>query len=75
MRRFEFREDTTGSRKLIKNTLNEKYKSRNDFLWRHHHNKRLEQLYSFELLKENSCASRKFSPDFNGKETPEEKKQ
>ena len=30
MNRSEFREDTTGAKKLIKKTWNEKYKSRND---------------------------------------------
>ena len=34
---------------------------------------RLEELYNSELLKENPCIPRKFLPNYNGKETPEEK--
>ena len=60
MNRSEFREDTTGAKKLIKKTWNGKYK-------------RLEELYNSELLKGNPCIPRKFLPNYNGKETPEEK--
>ena len=73
MNRSEFREDITGAKKLIEKSWNEKYKSRNDVFWRYHCNKRLEELYNSELLKENSCIPRKFLPNYNGKETPEEK--
>ena len=71
--RSEFREDIAGAKKLIEKTWNEKYKSRNDLFWRYHRNKRLEELYNSELLKENPCIPRKFLPNYNGKETPEEK--
>ena len=53
---------------MIEKTWNEKYKSRNDLFWRHHLNKRLEELYNAELLKENPCIPRKFLPNYNGKE-------
>ena len=53
---------------MIEKTWNEKYKSRNDLFWRHHPNKRLEELYNAELLKENPCIPRKFLPNYNGKE-------
>ena len=55
MNRSELREDITGAKKLIEKTWNEKYKSRNNLFWRHHRNKRLEELYNSELLKENLC--------------------
>ena len=74
MNRSKFREVyIAGSKKLIEKTWNEKYKSRNDLFWRHHRNKRLEELYSSKLLKENPSIPRKFLPNYNGKETPEEK--
>ena len=66
----EFRENITGAKKSIEKTWNEKYKSRNDLF----RNKRLEELYNYELLKENPCIPRKFLPDYNGKETLVEKK-
>ena len=53
---------------MIEKTWNEKYKSRNDLFWRHHLNKKLEELYNAELLKENPCIPRKFLPNYNGKE-------
>ena len=68
-----FREDITGAKKLIEKTCNERYKSKNDLFWRHHRNKRLDELYNSELLKENPCILRKFLPNYNGKETPGEK--
>ena len=68
MNRSKFREDIAGAKKLIEKTWNEKYKSRNDLFWRHHPNKRLEELYNAELLKENPCIPRKFLPNYNGKE-------
>ena len=73
MNRSEFRKDTTGAKNSIEKTWNEKCKSRNDLFWRHHGNKRLEELCNFELLKENPCIPRKFLPNYNSKETPEEK--
>ena len=73
MNRSEFREDTAGVKKLIEKTSNEKYKSRKDLFWRHHRNKRLEELYNSELLKENPSIPQKFLPNYKGKETPEEK--
>ena len=60
MKRPEFREDRNGAKKLIEKTWNEKYKSRNNLFWRHHHNERMEELYNSELLKENLCIPRKF---------------
>ena len=70
MNRSEFREDITGAKNSIEKTCNEKNKSRNDLFWRHHHNKRLEELYNSEPLKENPCISRKFLPNYNDKEIP-----
>ena len=58
---------------MIEKTWNEKYKSRNDLIWRHHRNTKLEELYNSELLKENPCIPQKFLPNYNGNETPEEK--
>ena len=57
----------------MEKTWNEKYKSRNA-IKDNKCNKRLEELYKSELLKENPCIPRKFLPNYNGKETPEEKK-
>ena len=48
MNRSEFRKDITGAKKLIEKTWNEKYKSRYDLFWRHHRNKKLEELYKFK---------------------------
>ena len=42
--RSEFKEDITDAKTLIEKTWTEKYKSRNDLFWRHHRNKRLEEL-------------------------------
>ena len=47
MNRSEFREDVSCAKTSIEKTWNEKYKSRNDLFWRHHRNKRLEELYNF----------------------------
>ena len=71
--RSVFREDITGAKKSIEKTWNERYKIRNDLFRRHHRNKRFEELYNSELSKENPCIPRKFLPNYNGKETPEEK--
>ena len=72
--RSEFREDITGAKKSWnEKTWNIKYKSRNDSFWRCHRNERLEELYNSELLKENPCIPRNFLPNYNDKETPEEK--
>ena len=51
----------------------ESTKAETIFFWRHHRSKRLEELYNSELLKGNPCIPRKFLPNYNGKETPEEK--
>ena len=69
MNRSEFREDTTCAKTSIEKTWIEKFKSRKDFFWRHHRNKRLEELYNSGLLKENPCIPRKFLSNYNGKET------
>ena len=69
MNRSEFREDTTCAKTSIEKTWIEKFKSRKDFFWRYHRNKRLEELYNFGLLKENPCIPRKFLSNYNGKET------
>ena len=69
MNRSEFREDTTCVKTSIEKTWIEKFKSRKDFFWRHHRNKRLEELYNSGLLKENPCIPRKFLSNYNGKET------
>ena len=53
----------------IEKTWNEKSKSRNDLFWRHHRNKRLEELCNSELNY-----SSKFPTKLQLKETPEEKK-
>ena len=66
----EFKEDITAEKKSIEKTWNEKYKIRNDLFYRHH---RKQNLYSFELLKENPCISQNILPNYNGKETPEVK--
>ena len=71
--RSEFREDMTIAKKLIEKAWNENCKSRNNLFWSHHCNKRLEELYNSELLKENSCIPQNFLPNYHGKETPEEK--
>ena len=71
--RSEFKEDITDAKKLIEKTWTEKYKSRNDLFWRHHRNKRLDELNNSELLKENHCIHRKFLSNYSGKETPKQK--
>ena len=71
--RSEFKEDITDAKKSIEKTWNKRYKSRNNLFWRYHLSKRLEEIYNYELLKENPCISRKFLPNYNSKETPEEK--
>ena len=48
--RSEVRKDINGVRKLIKRKWDEKYKKRNDLFWRHHRDKKLEQLYNSELF-------------------------
>ena len=47
IKRFGFREDITSAKKSIEKTWNEKCKSRNDVFWRHHCNKRLEEILKF----------------------------
>ena len=69
MNKSEFREDTTCVKTSIEKTWIEKLKNRKDFFWRHHRNKRLEELYNSGLLKENPCIPRKFLSNYNGKET------
>ena len=67
--RSELREDITDGKTLIEKTWNQKYKNRNDLLWRLHSNKRLEELCNPEILKENPNIARKFLPNYNSKET------
>ena len=55
-------------------TWNENYKRRNDLFWRYHCNKKLEELYNSEHLKENPRIPRKFLPNYNGKELQDEKR-
>ena len=47
IKRFRFREDITSAKKSIEKTWNEKCKSRNNVFWRHHCNKRLEEILKF----------------------------
>ena len=73
MNKTQHREDITDAKKSIEKTWDAKYKNRNDLFWRYHRNKRLEELFNDELLKENPTIPRKFLPNYNGKETSEEK--
>ena len=73
MNRSQYTEDISNAKKTIEKTWQAKYKNRNDLFWRYHRNKRLEELYSDELRKENPNIPLKFLPNYSGKETPEEK--
>ena len=73
MQRYKFREDITGMKESAEKTWNEKYKRRSSFFRRYHHSKRLAELYNSELFKKNPCIPQMFWPNYNNKETPEEK--
>ena len=60
-------------KKSMQAEWNKKDKLRNELFWKFHCNQRIEEIYTLELEKEKTNLPRKFSPNFNGTESSEEK--
>ena len=64
--------EVSKAKKSMQAEWNKKYKLRNELFWKFHCNQRIEEIYTLELEKEKNLP-RKFSPNFNGTESSEEK--